>query len=49
MARTWRTFSDSGGDHAYAAEVGRDEVLVYGSADVADLRRVVGLLTDARP
>jgi hypothetical protein len=45
VARTWRSFSDSGGDRAYAATLGDDEVLVYGSASAADLRRLLGTLT----
>jgi hypothetical protein len=45
VARTWRSFTDSGGDLAYAAELGDDEVLVYGSASAADLRELIGLLT----
>ena len=45
LAGRWQSFSDSGGDHAYAAEVGKDTVLVYGSADTADLRLVVERLT----
>ena len=49
VAPTWQEYSDTGGDHAFAAEVHGDEVLVYGSAPVEDLRRVLGLLTDARP
>ncbi len=48
VARTWRSFSDSGGDHAYAAEVGRDNVLVYGSASTDDLRRILDELTTAK-
>ena len=47
VARTWRSFSDSGGDHAYAAEVGHDNVLVYGSAGTDDLRRVLDELSTA--
>jgi hypothetical protein len=49
VATTWQEYADGGGDHAFAAEVRGDEVLVYGSAPAADLRRVLGLLTDARP
>jgi uncharacterized protein DUF4245 len=45
VARTWRSFTDSGGDRAYAATLGDAEVLVYGSASAADLRRVIELLT----
>ena len=48
VARTWRSFSDSGGDHAYAAAVGHDNVLVYGSAGTDDLRRIVDELTTAK-
>lgn len=45
VADTWQTFSDSGGDHGYATEVGDEAVLVYGSAPVADLETYLGLLT----
>jgi hypothetical protein len=45
VARSWRSFTDSGGDRAYAAKLGDDEILVYGSASAADLRRLLGLLT----
>ena len=48
VAPRWRTFSDSGGDHAFAAEVGGDTVLVYGSAGVDDLRGLVEALTTKR-
>jgi hypothetical protein len=42
----WQEWSDAGGDHAYAARVGDDEVLVYGSASTADLKAFVESLTD---
>lgn len=45
VATEWQVFQDEGGDRAYAAEVGEDYVLVYGSAALADLREVVELLT----
>jgi hypothetical protein len=45
IASRWQTFEDDGGDLAYAAELGPDVVLVYGSADEADLRLVVEELT----
>jgi uncharacterized protein DUF4245 len=45
VARTWRSFTDSGGDRAYAATLGDEEVLVYGSGSAADLRQVIELLT----
>jgi Protein of unknown function (DUF4245) len=48
VAPTWRTFSDPGGDHAFAAEVGDDTVLVYGSASEDDLRGLVESLTTAK-
>jgi hypothetical protein len=48
VARTWRSFTDAGGDRAYAATLGDDEVLVYGSASEADLRQVIESLTTER-
>jgi len=44
----WRTFSDSGGDHAYAIERGPQWILVYGSASTDDLRWVAAHLTTAK-
>jgi hypothetical protein len=43
----WQEWSDSGGDHAYSATVGRTEVLVFGRAPRADLLTMVRSLTDA--
>ena len=45
VASTWETYSDEGGDLAYAAEVGGVTVLVYGSADRGDIEQLVGSLT----
>lgn len=45
VATEWRAFEDGGGDRAYAAEFGEEYVLVYGSADLEDLRAVVEQLT----
>jgi len=49
LGGTFSTWSDSGGDHAYAAEVAvgdrTETILVYGSASTADLRTLVELLT----
>jgi hypothetical protein len=45
VAPTWETYSDTGGDLAYVAEVGETIVLVYGSADRADIEELVGSLT----
>ena len=42
---TWQTFSDDGGDHGYATEVGDEAVLVYGSAPVEDIEAYLGSLT----
>ena len=39
LAPRWRQFTDDGGDMAYAAEVGGEWVLVYGSAPADDLLR----------
>jgi hypothetical protein len=47
VASTWETFSDTDGDHAFAAQVGGDTVLVYGSASEDDLRGLVESLTTA--
>ncbi len=47
LASQWQEWSDAGGDHAYAASVGGDEVLVYGQAATADLLAIVESLTDA--
>ena len=48
VASTWDTYSDSGGDHAFVAEVGQGRqtrtVLVYGSAPVEDLRLILDTL-----
>ena len=49
VASRWRTFTDEGGDTAYAADFGRRVVLVYGSADDEALRRLLAALTDVRP
>ena len=38
-------FEDEGGDLAYAAELGDDVVMVYGSAGEEDLRVVLERLT----
>jgi hypothetical protein len=46
LAPRWRTFTDSGGDTAYAAEVGGDWVLVFGSAPADELLDVAASITD---
>ena len=48
VAQRWRTFSDPGGDHGYAAEVGGQTLLVYGSAPEEELRTLVESLTTER-
>jgi hypothetical protein len=50
LGTTWSTWSDDGGDHAYAAEVpvgggDTETVLVYGSASTAELRTLLESLT----
>lgn len=45
LAATWRAFADAGGDHAYAARVGDDWVVVYGSAPPEELRALLEVLT----
>ena len=49
-ASSWQTWSDSGGDHAFSAELpsgplAGQTVLVYGSAPVAELEAFLGSLT----
>lgn len=46
VAPTWEGYSDPGGDVGYAAEVGDDTVLVYGSASAEDVQVIVDSLTD---
>jgi len=48
VAEQWQGYEDPGGDLAYAAEVERRTVLVYGSASEDDFAAVVGALTTAR-
>ncbi|GEP38049.1 hypothetical protein NPS01_17120 [Nocardioides psychrotolerans] len=47
IATTWEGYSDEGGDLAYAAELGEDRLLVYGSASQADLVLLIESLTTA--
>ncbi|HEY0949428.1 DUF4245 family protein [Nocardioides sp.] len=47
VAPVWQTFSDPGGDHAFAAQLGEETVLVYGSASEDELRALVESLTTA--
>jgi hypothetical protein len=44
---TWSSWSDGTRDHGFATTVGHDTLLVYGSAPVEDLKRLIGLLTTA--
>jgi hypothetical protein len=45
LAATWETYSDEGGDLAYATELGDDTLLVFGSAGEDDLRLLLESLT----
>ena len=45
VAQEWQVFEDDGGDLAYAAELGDEVVMVYGSAGEEDLRLVLERLT----
>lgn len=47
VATSWQTWTDDGGDTAYASEVGEEWVLVYGSAPAEDLRTVVESLRES--
>ena len=46
LARRWQSWTDDGGDTAYAAKVGQEWLLVYGSAAGAELRALLPLLTE---
>lgn len=43
----WQTFTDPGGDTAFATEVGDETLLVWGSAPAEDLEDLVASLTTA--
>ncbi len=45
IATAWETYSDDGGDLAYATEVGDDTLIVFGSATEGDLRLLLESLT----
>ena len=47
ITNEWQTFTDPGGDTAYATEVGDDSLLVWGSAPAEDLQALVATLTTA--
>ena len=47
LARVWESWSDPGGDLAYAVETDGRWVMVYGSAPAADLRTLAESLTTA--
>lgn len=46
VGSTWQTFSDAGGDHAYATELRGETLLVWGSASTDELQDLIGRLTD---
>lgn len=48
VARQWDGYADTGGDTAYAAQVGETTVLVYGSAPAEDLQVLIERLTRER-
>lgn len=45
VASTWQTWSDDGGDHGYATELGDESLLVYGSASEQEIEDYIGTLT----
>jgi len=47
VAEAWQGYEDEGGDTAYAAEIGDQTVLVWGSASPEELQDLVGRLTTA--
>lgn len=44
VARSWKGFTDDGGDTGYVAKVGDDHVIVFGSAPADDLHTVIDRL-----
>lgn len=47
LGSTWTAYSDRGGDHGYAEQLGDQVLLVYGSADKADFETFMKSLTQA--
>jgi hypothetical protein len=45
VASSWREWTDPDGDHAYSADLHRETLLVYGSAPVSEIKRLIGTLT----
>jgi hypothetical protein len=45
VAEAWQGYADDGGDTAYSAQVGKETVLVYGSASPEELQDLIGRLT----
>ncbi|WP_183093789.1 DUF4245 family protein [Nocardioides stalactiti] len=45
VIEAWQGYEDEGGDTAYAATLGEDTILVYGSASPAELEDLIGRLT----
>jgi hypothetical protein len=48
VATTWRTFTDSGGDYALAAEIADQTLVVFGSADPSEIRDYTASLLTSR-
>ena len=48
VATRWRSFTDSGGDYALAAEIGDRTLVVFGSADPAQIRAYATTLLATR-
>ena len=44
VATSWRSFTDSGGDYALAAELPNETLLVYGSADPDEIKDLAASL-----
>lgn len=44
VARTWKGYTDEGGDTAFGAELGEETLLVFGSAPAEDLQAIIDSL-----
>jgi len=45
VGSTWQEWVDPDGDHAYSTDLGRQTLLVYGSAPVTEIKQLIGTLS----
>lgn len=49
LATSWRSFTDAGGDYGLVTEIGAVTLLVFGSADPDEIRRLAASLVTGPP